>query len=461
MKGHWYRRLADCVAGFPDRRPQIRGLAERRSVGLMITESVLTAYLKHKYAVLLQFHSLHNVKPPLPRSDAEYLLYVHIPFCEELCPYCSFNRFPLDENLARDYFRGLGREIRMYADLGYDFASVYVGGGTPTVLPREIGQLLNDLRSMFNVREISLETNPNHLTEEIVGTLKAGGVNRLSVGVQSFDDSLLQQMERYHKYGSGKEIRDRLARLMGVFDTLNVDMIFNFPTQTIEMLEKDLEIIKEIEADQATFYPLMVSDITRRELGKRFGPISYRQEKRFYDGIVKSLESDYGFGTAWCFSRKKTMIDEYIVDYDEYVGVGSGSFGYVNGTCFANTFSVPDYLDRIHGGTFPVLAVKEFSRIEQIHYHFMMKLFGSSLDVEKAERKFRGVFMKTLWKEILLFKSLSALVDDQGRLRLTRRGRYLWVIMMREFFTGVNNFRDMCRGAIQRPDTCARPQEKT
>lgn len=420
----------------------------------MIVESALTAYLKRKYATLLQFDSLHAVKPPQPRQGCEYLLYVHIPFCEELCPYCSFNRFPLEKNLALDYFKGLGQEIRMYADLGYDFSSVYVGGGTPTVLPQEIGRFLEDLRSMFSVREISLETNPNHLTAGIVAALKDGGVNRLSVGVQSFDDSLLKLMERYHKYGSGTEIRDRLAGLMGAFDTLNVDMIFNFPKQTDEMLEKDLEIIKEIEADQVTFYPLMVSDLTRKELARRFGSISYRQEKRFYTKIVEKLEAEYGFGTAWCFSRKKTMIDEYIVDYDEYVGVGSGSFGYVNGTCFANTFSVPDYLDQIRRGSFPVLARKEFSRTEQIHYDFMMKLFGKSLDIEKAERKFQGQFMKTLWKEIPMFKLLAAMVSDKGHLQLTRRGRYLWVIMLREFFTGVNNFRDMCRSVIQGPNSC-------
>ncbi len=420
----------------------------------MIVESVLTTYLKHKYATLLQFDSLNAVEPPQPQQGVEHLLYVHIPFCEELCPYCSFNRFPLEKNLALDYFKALGQEIKMYADLGYDFSSVYVGGGTPTVLPEEIGRLLADLRSMFSLREVSLETNPNHLTDTIVGTLRDGGVNRLSVGVQSFDDSLLKQMERYHKYGSGTEIRDRLASLMGVFDTLNVDMIFNFPTQTSEMLERDLEIIKEIKADQVTFYPLMVSDITRKELARRFGSISYSQEKRFYNQIVEKLESQYGFGTAWCFSRKKTMIDEYIVDYDEYVGVGSGSFGYVNGTCFANTFSVPDYLSHIRRGSFPLLAKKEFSRTEQIHYDFMMKLFGSSLDVEKAETKFQGQFMKTLWKEIPLLKILSALVNDNDHLRLTRKGRYFWVIMLREFFTGVNNFRDMCRSAIQGPNMC-------
>lgn len=414
----------------------------------MLVESVLTAFLKRKYSRTLQFTDLDGATAPPPRPGKDYLLYLHVPFCEELCPYCSFNRFPLDKDLAASYFKGLAKEIRMYADLGYDFASVYVGGGTPTVLPREMTDLLLDLRKLFRIKEISLETNPNHLTDEIVGLLNVGGVNRLSVGVQSFDDSLLKQMERYHKYGSGRQIQDKLSRLMGRFDTLNVDMIFNFPTQTMAVLERDLEIIREIQADQVTFYPLMVSDITRNELARRFGPISYRQEKAFYGRIVEKLDEDYTFGTAWCFSRKKSMIDEYIVDYDEYVGAGSGSFGYVGGMCYANTFSVPEYLEKVEIGEFPILAKREFSKRDQVQYDFMMKLFGTSLDIEPAERKFNGEFMKTLRKEMLLFQLVGALINDNGTLRLTRKGRYLWVIMMREFFTGVNNFRDTCRAVV-------------
>lgn len=421
----------------------------------MITEALLTAYLKRKYNKTLQFDQFGATVPPRPEKGMEYLLYVHIPYCEELCPYCSFNRFPLEKQIAHEYFKSLGKEIQMYADLGFDFASAYIGGGTPTVLPDEIGKLLTDLKSMFQMREISLETNPNHLTDEIMAILKQGGVNRLSVGVQSFDDGLLKQMERYHKYGSGSEIRDRLAKLMGWFDTLNVDMIFNFPTQTMPMLERDLQIINEIQADQVTFYPLMVSEMTKKELARRFGPISYNQERLFYEKIVDMLQEDYSCGTAWCFSRKNSMIDEYIVDYDEYVGAGSGSFGYVNGACIANTFSVPEYIRQVEEGKLPILAKKSFSRKEQIHYDFMMKLFGTSLNLKKAEKKFSGMFLKTLRKEIPLFKLIGALVEENGTLRLTRKGQYFWVIMMREFFTGVNNFRDICRASIKAPNQCA------
>lgn len=414
----------------------------------MLIETGLTTFLKHKFSRILQLEDFQGITPPRPKDGKDYLLYMHVPFCEELCPYCSFNRFPLERDLARTYFRAMSNEIRMYKELGFDFRAVYVGGGTPTVLPEEMTDVLLELRSLFDVKEISLETNPHHLTDPIVDLLKRGGVNRLSVGVQSFDDGLLKQMERYHKYGSGADIKAKLSHYMGTFDTLNVDMIFNFPTQTQAMLERDVEIIDEIAADQVTFYPLMVSDITRRELAKRFGPIRYSQEKRFYLRIAEVLSNNYSCGTAWCFSRKKTMIDEYIVDYDEYVGIGSGSFGYVGGACYANTFSVDDYIKQTSEHRLPVMAKKVFSETEQIQYDFVMKLFGTSLDLGKAEEKFRGKFMKTLWKEISFFRLAGALEINDRVLKLTRKGQYYWVIMMREFFTGVNNFRDTCRAMV-------------
>ncbi len=420
----------------------------------MIVETILTKYLKRKYNSTLNFTTFSEVAPPVALPGTPYLLYVHIPFCEELCPYCSFNRFKFDGASAKSYFHALSREILMYRDMGFDFDAVYVGGGTPTVLPEEMANLLLDIKTWFGVATISLETNPNHLTDPVLSMMKQAGVNRLSVGVQSFDDSLLKQMERYHKYGSGREIKEKVSHYMGTFDTLNVDMIFNFPTQTLDMLNTDLEIIKEIRADQATFYPLMVSDTTRRVLAERFGAISYRQEQFFYETIVSRLLPEYSFGTAWCFSKQKSMIDEYIVDHDEYVGAGSGSFGYVRGTCFANTFSLDEYVSSIHRGKVPLTAKRDFSLREQVHYYFMMKLFGSRIDLREAEIKFNGHFEETIRKEIFLLRFLGALDVQAETMRLTNKGRYFWVIMMREFFTGVNNFRDLCRATMKGPDDC-------
>ena len=111
--------------------------------------------------------------------------------------------------------RALRAEMRAYARLGYRFDAAYVGGGTPTVLPAELGSVLRLARELWPIRSLSVETNPNHLTPEILGLLADCGVDRLSVGVQSFDDGLLASVHRLHRYGSGAEIRDRLAAARG------------------------------------------------------------------------------------------------------------------------------------------------------------------------------------------------------------------------------------------------------
>ncbi|MBW1646123.1 MAG: coproporphyrinogen III oxidase family protein [Deltaproteobacteria bacterium] len=414
----------------------------------MIVETLLTRFLRRLNQEYLTFRQFDRIEVPRGLPGREYLLYVHVPFCEQLCPYCSFNRYPLNVPLARRYFAALRREIDWYRDQDYRFTGVYVGGGTPTVLPDELAAVLAQIRDLYPVREISVETNPNHLTDEIVQTLKDAGVNRLSVGVQSFDDDLLRAMERYHKYGSGAEIEARLRQYLGVFDTLNVDMIFNFPTQTRETMIRDLEIIDRLPADQVTFYPLMASTATEKAIRKTLGKVDYRQEKRFYRLILERLGANYTPGSAWCFSRKRSMIDEYIVDYDEYLGVGSGSFSYVHGNILSNTFSVPAYCAALEDGRLPVTAKKEFTLIERMRYDFLMKLFGTRLDRRQLRRKYGSLFEEKLWQEIALFRLLGALRLTGDEMVLTPKGMYYWVIMMREFFIGVNNFRDLCRSRI-------------
>jgi coproporphyrinogen III oxidase-like Fe-S oxidoreductase len=390
----------------------------------------------------LNFNAHQDLFPPKPQEGKSYLLYIHIPFCEELCPYCSFNRIPFQDSLAVSYYSNLQREIEIYRDLGYNFNSVYVGGGTPTILSRAMADILLCIREKWPIQQISLETNPNHLTPEVLQVIKEAGVNRLSVGVQTFDDGLLKTMERLHKYGSGEEIKKRLSSIMGTFDTLNIDMIFNFPSQTLAMLTRDLEIIQEIEADQVTFYPLMVSTATRKVLSERFGTISYRQEKRLYREIIKRLNGAYSPGSAWCFSRKKGMIDEYIVDHDEYAGLGSGSFGYIDGTIYSNTFSISQYVEMIGEGRLPIVAKREFTVKERIRYDFLMRLFGISMDVEELRIKYGSNPLRRLWKELSFFRAAGAIEYQDASIRLTPKGQYYWVILMREFFTGVNNFRE-------------------
>ncbi len=454
----------------------------------MLIEKFITYYARKKNENYLQFVPSEILTVPSGKRDKPILLYMHIPFCEELCPYCSFNRVKFREGPAREYFDALRREIIMYKEKGYDFNALYVGGGTPTVLMDELERTITLIRDTFSMREVSVETNPNHLTSGNIDMLINIGVNRLSVGVQTFDDGLLKIIERYHKYGSGQEITERLRYAMGKFQTLNVDMIFNFPTQTIDILQQDLSTLISLKADQITYYPLMVSSFTQDMMSKKLGRVDYGRGKEFYKKITEMLFSQYTPSTAWCFSRKERLyegatgypiagvpisndfvsahsvregeaqtampaegatqapiIDEYVVNYDEYAGLGSGSIGYLDGSAYANTFDIGEYIRRINEGLLPVTAKKTFSLKERLCYDFLMKLFGMKIDIEQLSVKHKVNAYFHLLPEILFFRMTGGLEKNGNFLHLTNKGQYYWVLMMREFFIGVNNFRDYCR----------------
>jgi len=413
---------------------------------MYIIEPLLNGALRRSMRSVLRFDDAAGRSvPPAPAGQQRCLIYVHIPFCESLCPYCSFHRFVFDEPLARRYFKALRREIGMYRDLGYRFTGMYVGGGTPTIMLEPLLDVVRIGREELGVKEISVETNPNHVTPAYLEPLRQAGINRLSVGVQSFDDTILKAIGRYEKYGGGKETFDRLQQAAGLFDTLNIDLIFNMPLQNEESLDRDLAMIDRLEADQVTFYPLMTAPSVARRLASTLGPIDYKKEKRMYLLILEHMRREYQNSTAWCFSRCKAMIDEYIIDYDSYVGAGSGAFGYFNNCIYINTFNLNEYIERVQAGRFPTGLVKQFTRRETLHYLLLMKLFATELPKTFFETGQGRDFKKSLRIELALLRLCGALQALPDRLALTDRGRYYWVMAMREFFIAVDTMRDVCR----------------
>ncbi len=379
---------------------------------------------------------------PAPVPGREYLLYVHVPFCERLCPYCSFNRFPFDADRATTYFGHLRDEMRMVAELGYDFHSMYVGGGTPTIDIDELVATIDLAKSLFSIKEVSSETNPNHLYPQWVDPL-VDRVDRLSVGVQSLDDELLRQMDRYEKYGSAGEIQERLRSIEGRFHSLNVDMIFNFPSQSPDKLHTDIELVKRAGSNQVTFYPLMASPAVRESLKRTVGKVDYARESRYYRQISEQMSDSFEPASAWTFSRTGGgMIDEYIVDYEDYVGLGSGAFSFLEGALYVNTFSLQAYNDRIAEGKTAALQMRAFTHPDRMRYRFLMALFGMRLDKRRFAADFGVSIDQGLAVEITFMRSAGAFaIDNTDELVLSAKGRYLLVAMMREFFVGVNNLR--------------------
>jgi coproporphyrinogen III oxidase-like Fe-S oxidoreductase len=417
---------------------------------MRVIENIFTALIRHEYARSMSFGPIHeDDELPTPAPGVTYQLYLHIPFCLALCPFCSFHRVEYQPALADRYFDALRKEIRRYGEQGFVFDDLYVGGGTPTVNEGQLLRTLDMCNELFPIRGISVETNPSDLRPDLLHALRDRGVRRLSVGVQSFDDGLLKSMERYEKYGSGQSIVRALEGARGIFPTLNVDMIFNLPGQTETSLARDLETLLSVKPEQVSYYPLMVADSARRRVAESMGPLRKSDSRRFFEQIVSALSPDYQRSTAWCFSTQGEAVDEYIIERGEYIGAGSGAFSFMNSTIHATSFSINGYCRRIAAGSSAITRSKQLSRREQMRYDFVMKLFGLSLDKAWLMKRYGRGFYLGMAVELLGMRLLGALRLSGPTLSVTPRGEYYWIIMMREFFNNVNVFRDEMRHQIR------------
>ena len=367
-------------------------------------------------------------------------LYIHIPFCRTLCPFCCFNRYLFREDKARKYFKNLKKELDLYIQRGFKFSEFYFGGGTPTILMDELTGFIDYLRENFEVKQISLETTARETNHENIESLKTAGINRLSIGVQSFDNNTLQAMGRF--FCTGEELKERLLMAEGEFDTLNVDFVFNFPGQSIEKFEADVATFKNLGIDQATFYPLMASPHKKNALERKFNRIDTSREKKFYNIILRELYADgYKASTAWCFSRGDRMIDEYIINFDDYIGIGSGSVSILKGNFYVNTFSLERYEELITSNRLPVVGWRKLSERENLRYYLLTKLFGMEVDKKKFHQRFNAGIHEKLGSE-LRFLRLFGLIKGEDKIHVTQKGMYPVSVMMKEFFASLNGLRE-------------------
>ena len=375
-----------------------------------------------------------------PRENTEYMLYAHVPFCHTFCPYCSFHKYHYEQELAKIYFENLRQEMRQVKAVGFDFGSLYVGGGTTLINEPELEKTLVLAKELFNIKDVSCESDPNHIRPENLKRFQ-GLIDRLSVGVQSFDDETLKRVARYEKFGSSEALQEKLKKALGVLPVMSLDLIFNLPNQTKEQLLNDIKIAKSIAPEQITFYPLMKSPLTRDAIAKSLGVADSDNEREFYEIICESF-SDYHQSNAWAFGRDSANLrDEYVGSHHEYVGVGSGAFSFLNGELVINAFNLLDYGRRVKSGESPVIAKCGFTKKERLKYIFLTELFDGGVNVAKYD-EFNGAnIKKELFAELNLLKLVGAIYEEGGRIVPTGFGRYLCLVLMRDFYAGMDKVR--------------------
>lgn len=360
--------------------------------------------------------------PPLSQID----LYIHIPFCRSKCSYCPYNRIDYDENLVGPYTKAVLSEIEQYfLRLGkIRISSIYIGGGTPTTLTDELGVIMQSIRERFAITgDICIETNPGDLNEDTVRKLKDLGVDLISIGVQSFDDTFLKILGR--SYDAAKARSAASIALSSNFRSVNIDLMFALPGQNIGSALDDLNEALRIGPNQITTYPLFTfpySSVGRYlKMRKVKTPGVFRLRKMY--GAIHNFFTQNGYQRVSVWGFKKGDSPRYSsVTRDTYIGIGAGAGSRLPGVFYLNTFSVKDYIEATSTGRLPIALKMDMTQRLTNYYWLYWRFYDTYIDSQQVREKFgKDVKLRVMFG---LAKLLGLTKENPDRIELTERGAF-------------------------------------
>ncbi len=386
----------------------------------------------------------HNID-----KNKKYFLYLHVPFCYEFCSFCSFHKFKYDKEEVKKYFKNIRLELQKVKNSGFEFETMYIGGGTPFVDEDELFKTIEYAKKIFDLKQISCESTPNHIGAESLSRFK-GLIDRISVGVQTFDNELLKKMSRYDKYGSSEILQEKIAKSVGILPIISLDLIYNFKNQTEDMLISDLKIAKSLQTEQITTYPLMNHHYTKHSCLRNLYDISKSKEYEFYN-IIRDELKEYHLNNAWSFALKDTnLCDEYTVSQSEYIGIGSGAFSYIDDRLYVNAYDLNKYHNLLTTNSNSIDArSRKFTLKEKLQYQLLMQFFGGSFCIKDFNKTFNVSIEKELKYELLALKTVQAITIKDGIIKPTKFGEYLAMTLTKEFYMGMDNVRSMLKNVLE------------
>lgn len=356
-------------------------------------------------------------------------LYIHVPFCVRKCYYCDFASQPYSSSAAMQYLYALEQEAQIFLTSwprGQEVSSIYVGGGTPTVLVSEELEQVLAVASAFpraSTIEWTVEANPGTLTLDKLRVLKAAGVNRLSLGVQSFDDTILTFLGRTHTGAEAKTAWYN-ARQVG-FDNLNLDLIYAVPGQSLTSWRQTLKEALALAPEHISTYSLMIEEGT--EFGRRgLTPVSQELDLAQYEEAQAVLQKaglcQYEISNFACpgFSCRHNLVYWY---NEPYLGLGPSATSYLAGERRTNVRNVSEYVQCLNQGRLPVAdresATPELARAETV-------ILSLRLREGLSRRRFRERFGQDIGdvysEAIHRLTEYNLVTMDEDSLRLTDKG---------------------------------------
>lgn len=303
-------------------------------------------------------------------NKTELGIYLHIPFCKKKCDYCDFISFPYSQaiELVEKYIETMEAEIDSYDLTSYNVTTIYMGGGTPSILPsKEIEKILNKIKTKLEKNknetkwediEITIEVNPGTVEKNKLKTYKKSGVNRLSIGLQTTNNKLLKQIGRIHTYEEFLNTY-QMAKEIG-FKNCNVDLMLGLPNQTIQDLKQSLEKILELNPNHISVYSLIVEEGTPIERKLQKGELELPDEdteRQMYWYVKNTLElNGYEHYEISNFAKKGKQSKHNLNCWHqkEYIGIGISAHSYLNGVRYCNSSEIDKYIKNINKKEFNI-----------------------------------------------------------------------------------------------------------
>ncbi|MFH1868145.1 MAG: radical SAM protein [Candidatus Omnitrophota bacterium] len=338
--------------------------------------------------------------------EKEFGLYIHIPFCKSMCPYCPYTKVFYNKNLVNEFKEAILHEIKRYHDkVGKRrFTSIYIGGGTPTLAMEELNMILNELRKRFDVTgPLAIETIPSDIDTGKVDMLKDLGVNYLSLGVQSFSKKYLSLVGRNYAADEAERAIEIVKRKN--FDLFNMDLIFAYPGQSTEELREDLVKSLSFSPDQVTCYPLFTFPYTT--VGKymrikrlKMPPVKTRKEM-YYLICEFFKQNSYHQSTVWGFNKNKTGAYSSVTR-DYYIGLGPGAATYTGEGFYFNTFSLYEYIKVVKNKMPIALRMDVSERMRKLFW-----LYWRLYETKVCKKMYKEEFEVDIQKDFGLLLNLA------------------------------------------------------
>lgn len=357
--------------------------------------------------------------------------YVHIPFCTQICYYCDFSKVFIKNQPVDSYLEHLLEEFRFY-DI-QKLRTLYIGGGTPTALSApQLEVLLKGLTKNLDLsvlEELTIEANPGDLDADKIAVLKNSAVNRVSLGVQTFDNKMLKKIGRSHLE---KDIYENIDRLkLAGFDNISIDLIYALPGQTMEQVKENVAKAIGLDIPHMSLYSLILENHTVFMNRMRRGKLPLPKEEleaEMFEYIIAELErAGFEHYEISNFSKSGFESRHNLMYWDnaEYYGIGAGASGYVNGVRYKNHGPIRHYLSAVEEGNARITE-EHLSQKEQMEEEMFLGLRKKSgVSMARFEEKF-GRSFDELYGEIVRDLVQQGLMQIEGdRVRMTKRGLFL------------------------------------